>query len=246
MNCEGVFMKLQVKPQAANTAYESIYDILRRRIIQFELLPGQILSENNLASVLGVSRTPVRDALSRLAEEGCIHVYPQRGTEVSYISLERVRQAVFLCTVLEQDVLEQLCTEGVSDEEFEQLENSLRLQRRYYDQQCSEKLLEEDTRLHRLLYAFCGRGIAWTAIDAIDCDLMRIRYLQICTYSYKVQMSAVASWENSLTEYRMMLSALQKRDVEAVSLLSSNHISQVIWDIDNLRRIYPTYFTSDI
>lgn len=237
-------MKLQVKPQSASNASETIYDLLRGRIIHFELLPGEVLSENSLASSLGVSRTPVRDALSRLAEEGCIHVYPQRGTEVSYISAERVRQAVFLCTVLEQDALEQLCTQGVSDDEFRQLEDNLRLQRRYYDQQHSEQLLEADVRLHRLLYSFCGREIALTAIGAVNCDMMRIRYLQIRTYSYRVQMAAVASWENSLTEYRMILNALKKRDVNAVSLLSSNHISEVIWNIDNLRRIYPEYFTS--
>lgn len=236
-------MKLLVKQQS-NTASEAIYDLLRKRIIQFQLLPGEVLSENSLASSLGVSRSPVRDALSRLADEGCIQVYPQRGTEVSHISMEHVRQAVFLCTVLEQDALEQLCTEGVSDDEFRQLEENLQLQRRCFDEQRPDELLEADMRLHNLLFSFCGRDIALTAIGAVNCDLLRVRFLQISTYSYKVQMAAVASWESSLTEYRMMLSALRKRDVNAVSLLSSNHISQVIWNIDNLRRIYPDYFVS--
>lgn len=239
-------MKSQALMQNINTAGESIYDILRRRIMEFDLLPGEVLSENALASSLGVSRTPVRDALSRLVDEGFINVYPQRGTEVSYISLERARQAVFLCSVLEQDVLEQLCSEGLPDEKFRQLENSLQLLRRYYDQQSIEKLFDEDTRMHHMLYEFCGREIAWTAIDAINCDLMRIRYLQIRTYSYKTQMAAVASWENSLTEYRMMLNALRKRDSDAVCLLSSNHMNQILWNGDNLRRIYPEYFDSGL
>ena len=238
-------MELDVRPQITSAAHQSIYAILRRRIIQFELLPGETLSENSLASLFGVSRTPVRGALARLAEEGCVRIYPQWRTEVSYISMERLRQAVFLCTVLEQDIWEQLCSEGISPEKFELLENNLRMQRRYYDQQRSGELLEADTQMYRLLYGFCGREIALTAVDAVNCDLMRIRYLQICTYSYKTQMAAVASWENVLTEYRMMLNSLRQHDTEAVSLLSSNHISQLIWNVDNLRRIYPEYFTAN-
>lgn len=221
---------------------DGIYDSLRRQIVQFDLLPGQVISENALAAELGVSRTPVRNALSRLQEEGCINVYPQRGTEVSYISLERVRQAVFLNKVLEQDILTRLCAGPISDEQFSRLTDSIARQRRFYDSQQFEDLLFEDSRMHRMLFQFSGYGIGWTAINSISCDLMRIHYLLIRTYSYKVPMAAVDSWENSMTEHRMILDALRKRDTDAVCLLSDNHITQVLWKADTLRQIYPAYF----
>lgn len=224
----------------------SAYDILRQRIIEFELLPGEFLSENSLASMLGVSRTPVREALSRLTEEGCVEVFPQRGTQVSRISIERIRQAVFLRSVLEQSVLEALCGSGLSREQFELLEQSLGRQRTYFAGQDSSALLNEDTHMHRLFYRFCGREAAWDAFAALNCDMMRIRFLQIRTFSYRrVPMAAVDSWENRLTEHRMMLDALRRRDAEAVGLLSNAHLAHITRNAQDLRRIYPQYFVHE-
>lgn len=234
-------MVRELNMESAETP-DRIYDSLRRQIVQFDLLPGQVLSENALAAELGVSRTPVRNALSRLLEEGCINVYPQRGTEVSYISLERVRQAVFLNKVLEQDMLTRLCAGPISDEPFSRLTDSVARQRRFYDRQQFEDLLYEDSRMHRMFFQLGGCGIGWTAVNYLNCDLMRIHYLLIRTYSYKVPMAAVDSWENSMTEHRMILDALRKRDTDAVCLLSDNHITQVLWKADTLRQIYPAYF----
>lgn len=225
-------------------APDKIYSRLRRQIIEFSLLPGQVISENALAAELGVSRTPVRSALARLQEEGCINVYPQRGTEISYVSMERVRQAVFLNKVLEQDILAHLCSTPISDRQFSLLNDSIARQRRFYDTQQFENLLFEDTRMHRMFYQFGGCDIGWTAISSINCDLLRVHYLLIRTYSYKVPMAAVNSWENTMTEHRMIIDALRRRDCDAVCLLSDNHITQVLWKSDTLRQIYPAYFQS--
>lgn len=219
------------------------YETLRRKIVEFELLPGEFLSENSLAAMLGVSRTPVREALSQLAKEGCVEVFPQRGTQVSKISKERIRQAVFLRGVLEQSVLRQLCDGGVSADQFEMLEGSLRRQREYFAAQQASELLNEDTYMHRLFYRFCGREPAWNAFAAVNCDMMRIRFLQIRTFSYRrVAVVAVDSWENRLTEHRMMLDALRRRDAEALGLLSNAHLAHIERNAEDLRRIYPQYF----
>lgn len=235
---------LQIPSAARLAPHEGIYEQLRRRIILFDLLPGETLSENSLAADLGVSRTPIRDALARLQDEGCIRVYPQRGTKVSHISLERVRQAVFLTKVLEQDALAALCAAGLSEAQIKQVSDSLARQRRLYDAQQFEDLLWEDCRLHAMSFEFCNQGLSWTAIRTIDCDLLRVQFLIIRTFSYKAQMAAVSSWESNMTEHRMILDALRKRDSDAVYLLSDNHLGQIMWKADNLRRIYPEYFAS--
>ncbi len=103
------------RPEQSQTAALSragAYDILRQKIIEFELLPGKFLSENGLASMLGVSRSPVWEALSRLAEENCVEAFPQRGTQVSRVSIERIRQTVSLRGVPEQSVLKTVCASG--------------------------------------------------------------------------------------------------------------------------------------
>lgn len=223
---------------------DAIYRQLRQQIIDFTLLPGEFLSENTLATQMHTSRTPVREAIARLACEHCVEVFPQRGTQVSRISMELVRQAVFFRVVLEKDVLEQLCKPGLTPEQLDELEDSLARQREYYEKQMSSALLEEDTRMHRLFYRFCGRERAWDALSAINCDMLRIRSLQIMTYSYKTHMVSVRSWENHLTEHRLILGALRRRDYEALRFTAQQHIAFIEQDGDHLRRIYPQYFES--
>lgn len=221
---------------------DAVYRQLRQQIIDFTLLPGEFLSENTLAAQMHTSRTPVREAIARLACEHCVEVFPQRGTQVSRISMELVRQAVFFRVVLERDVLEQLCKPGLTDEQLEELEQSLSLQRAYYAAKKSDRLLEEDTRMHQLFYCYCGRERAWEAFACINCDMLRIRYLQIMTYSYQAHMVSVRSWENHLTEHRLILDALRRRDYEALRFTAQQHIVSIEQDGDHLRRIYPQYF----
>ena len=221
---------------------DTVYRKLRQQIIDFTLLPGEFLSENTLAAQTHTSRTPVREAIARLASEQCVEVFPQRGTQVSLISMELVRQAVFFRLVLERDVLEQLCKPGLTPEQLEELEHSLALQREYYAKQQSSALLEEDTRMHQLFYRCCGRERAWDAFAGINCDMLRIRYLQILTYSYKANMAEVRSWENHLIEHRLILDALRRRDYEALRFTVQQHIVSIEQDGDHLRRIYPQYF----
>ncbi len=232
----------QLAKQPVITGPDDAYRYLRRRIIDFTLLPGEFLSENALAAQMGTSRATVREAIARLAEEGCVEVFPQRGTQVNRISINRLRHAVFLRTVLEESVLRQLCDTGLTDAQFKALEDSLKKQRAYYAAQASTELLDEDTHMHRLFYEYCGREHAWNSFSIINCDMMRIRQLQIMTYSYKVQMVAVASWENTLTEHRMMLDCLRRQDAEAITVLCHQHLGFITRDADHLRRLYPQYF----
>lgn len=221
---------------------DNIYELLRKRIVEFELLPGEAISENTLSAELGVSRSPLRDALSQLAEEGSIVVFPQRGTQISLISMVRVRQFIFMRTVLEHKVMEELCMLDLTSEQFDLLEASLKRQKHFYKNQLTGDLMQEDENMHRLMYEFCGRSAAWVPFNMLNCDTQRISYLQIRTYSYQTTMTAFENWENILIEHKMIIDALRKRDTRSVCLLINRHIGQIIWNCEDLRRIYPQYF----
>lgn len=221
------------------------YSILFRRIVGFRLLPGEFLSENRLAGELGFSRTPVREALDRLAAQGCVEVFPQRGTQVSRISAQRVRQAVFLRTVLERSVLSQLCASPPSEEQLARLSESLTLQRRLLEQGADLALLEEDIRMHGLLYRFCGREAALDVFSVIHCDMLRICMLQLRTFTrLGVPSPSVYSWAGRLVEHRMLLDALRRRDAEALGLLCEAHLEHITRSAQELQLIYPQYFES--
>ena len=78
-------------------------------IINLELKPGALVSENELAKTLGVSRTPVREAIAELQKSKLIEVFPQRGSYVAGISFEAVEEAAFLRRTLENAIVEELC-----------------------------------------------------------------------------------------------------------------------------------------
>jgi DNA-binding GntR family transcriptional regulator len=78
-----------------------VFDLLRKEIIGAVLPPGSPLSEHALSQRFGVSRTPIREALLRLAEEGLVQIVPQVGTFVTLISLAKVYEAQFIREALE-------------------------------------------------------------------------------------------------------------------------------------------------
>ena len=96
-----------------------IYDALRDAIVGVALRPGQVISETEMAASFGVSRTPIREALIRLADEGLIDIYPQAGTFVSRIDLAAVREAQFVRQTLETAVAIQAASIGVGVTAFE-------------------------------------------------------------------------------------------------------------------------------
>src|SRR5436190_15819605 len=79
----------------------AVYDALREAIVTTELEPGRQISENEIADMLGVSRTPVREALARLRDDQLVQIVPQLGTFVSRISVAGVDDAQFLREALE-------------------------------------------------------------------------------------------------------------------------------------------------
>ena len=99
------------------TNRRAVYEDLRRRILALELQPGATLSENELAAELGVSRTPVRESLILLADEGLVQVFPKVGSFVSRVDPQRVADAQFLREAVELASLKDLPPAGELDED---------------------------------------------------------------------------------------------------------------------------------
>lgn len=229
---------------AADVAHgNEVYEQLRAQILSMETIPGQMLSENTLSTQMKVSRTQVRDALAQLTEEGYIVVYPQRGTVVSMIDTERVRQAVHTHIVLEQAVIREVCGMHLTKDQYRQLEGALENQKRKNSRDAVIEFLVAEQYMHYLLASFCGRKHIWEVFRTMDCDLLRVDYLRYSTFNYKVYVSSLTSWEHTQVENRMLLDNIRKGDSEAASLICSNHYSTVLWNTDALRGIYPQYFS---
>ncbi len=105
-----------------------IYEDLKNKIINTEILPGTKLSENNLASEYNISRTPIRQVLQRLSAEQLVKVFPQKGTYVTKVSISKVRDSIFLRKCIETEIFK-LATQSESREELiKELKSNLKKQ----------------------------------------------------------------------------------------------------------------------
>ena len=159
-----------------NTISARAYDELREAIITARLAPGANISETDVAQSLGISRTPVREAFTRLFDEGLIEISPQTGTRVSLIDMGRVREAVFVRATLERAVVS---SSGVTPDPdlLDEIEQGLRAQERLVDGDDMGALHRADMAFHAGLLAAFGHPRAWVASQHVSADMMRIQFL---------------------------------------------------------------------
>ena len=139
--------------QAGETAKEYAYRIIKENIITLELEPGSTLNDMEISQMIGISRTPVREAIIKLKEESdIIEIFPQRGMRIALIDTDIVQEVRFLRMTLEKAMVELAC-DMAQEADFVWLEENLTLQEFYLKNNLIQKLLELDNALHRKLFS---------------------------------------------------------------------------------------------
>ena len=105
-------------------AAEQIASALKSAVLNMQIAPGAMISENEVGQLFGASRTPVREAFAQLRDDGLVVTWPSRGTYVSKLSEHQIRGAQFLREALEVAVVDRLCSEGISDRALAALEDN--------------------------------------------------------------------------------------------------------------------------
>lgn len=157
------------------TSTMQIYADLRTRIVTGALRPMQCLSETELATSLGVSRTPVREAMGKLEEEGLVEIRPRFGTFVAPILPAAVRASQFVREALECTAIVDAaarCTEA----QAQTLQDILGAQRAAADDRA---FLLADDALHRTLMEVAGQPFAWDVVHTTKATIDRIRHLSV-------------------------------------------------------------------
>ena len=156
------------------TSRLAVYETLRRKVLALELPPGAALSENELAASLGVSRTPVRESLILLSQEGLVQIFPQVGSFVSRVDPARVADAQFLREAVELAALDDLPAE-LDPEQVEELRRNLAEQQR--PGLGLEEFFALDEAFHHALLRLSGHGSAWATVVSAKGHLDRARRL---------------------------------------------------------------------
>lgn len=155
---------------------EQIYELLRRAIVRLEMEPGAAISEKELCGRFEVSRTPVREALQRLAEEDLVDIHPHSGTWVSRISFALAEEGFVLRRALEVESVRKAATEitapGVAD-----LEGLIARMRQILRQDRLADYLEVDDAFHAAIARISGYPRIWKFIGLAKVQLDRLRQL---------------------------------------------------------------------
>lgn len=225
-------------------ARADLYRRLRDAILGADYKPGEPLSENALAQRFGVSRTPVRDALARLSDEGLVEVFPQRGSAVSRISADRVRQLLFMRRVLETAVVGTAAArcDGALEKALREL---LRRQQAFFEKNDTLAFLRCELAYNARIYRFCGRAAVWNAYRFLLPDAIRVQYLRMQTFYYRQSPALRMGLEYHLVGQRMLFDALAAHDQDAARRLVRESLGEFERDLQRLRDLFPSYFAQE-
>lgn len=209
-----------------------VHTWLRRQIIGLELAPGEPLSEAEIGSRLGVSRTPVREALILLAEEGLVEVFPQRGSFVGPIRYEDVVSAQFVREAIECSSLEQ----GgalVSAGDVAELRALIVRQHEAEHAEDAAAFFDLDEEFHLRLMRACGHESAWRIVASAKAQMDRARRLSL---------PEGGKMTGLIEQHESVVDALDLGDVAAAVARLREHLRVVLQDITHIQAERPELF----
>ncbi|MDO6616770.1 MULTISPECIES: GntR family transcriptional regulator [Pacificibacter] len=231
----GQGLKLQALTQErAPSVTDIVYGQLYDSIVGLAMPPGTKLSEADVASQLGVSRQPVRDAFYRLSQQGFLLIRPQRATVVSKISPAAVLKARFIRTALE---LETTCAalKRATPEDFQTLEDNLEHQRQAIETDQRDVFHELDDAFHALICTIAGHPEVWTLIKDNKAHMDRVRYLALDKKSSTT----------AFNEHVAILAAMKADDKQTVNDLMRSHLNRIADTIHTIRAEHTEFFEED-
>ena len=214
--------------------------VLRGSIIRLELAPGSRISENELSAKLGLSRTPVREALQELVKEKVVEVYPQRGSFVSLIDYDLVEETRWMRNVLECAVIRLVCRlatdfflndQELKDQYLRQLEQSVKLQQFTLETFGPERLMEQDDAFHRQLFTIANRTQSYEVMTGLTIHFDRVRSMAL---------SAVKDIR-LVEDHAAILQAVRARDEQRAEKLMDQHLNRYQIDREAICGEYAQY-----
>lgn len=208
-----------------------IYDILHKRILNVELVPGTVLSRAALQIEFGVSQTPVRDALIRLQEDGIVDVYPQYATVVARIDIRHAQQAQFLRLSLELEAIRTLATERPTETALE-LSEIVARQKTFASPETYDSFDTCDQEFHRKLYEHADILDLWTNVRKQSVHLDRLRRLHL---------PMPGKMQTVLADHQAIVDAIQSANPEEATAALRRHLSGTLSITDMIHERFPEY-----
>ena len=204
---------------------------IKENIVNLELAPGSQISENELAAEMGLSRTPVREALIELSKVGILETQPQRRSTVSLIDYDLVEESRFMRYQLECAVAELVCAMA-GPVDIERLNANIRLQSFYLDGTYPNELMALDNQFHGMLFEIAKKSRVFHLIQNLSIHFDRVRGLAL---SAEKDLKVVQ-------DHQELVELIRQREGAAARKLMEVHLNRYRIDTAEIRGMYPQYF----
>ena len=191
-----------------------VFNTLRQAILTGELKPGERLMEIHLADKLGVSRTPIREAIRKLELEGLVTMIPRKGAEVAQITEKSMNDVLEVRRSMDALCVELAC-ERITDEETEQLRQACVAFETAVKTRDVKKIAQADVELHDIIVKATGNQRLVQLINNLSEQMYRYRFEYI---------KDVSQHQRLIEEHRVIYESILKKDRETASQAARVHI----------------------
>lgn len=200
-----------------------VFDKIRSDILNGKYKRGEELVESSIGKELGISRTPVREAIRQLELEGLVQLVPNKGAFVTGISEKDVRD-IYLIRARLEGLAARMAAKNITPELLDAMEETVVLSEYHAKKEHYEQVCEMDSKFHKLLYKASGSRILEHTLTDFHQYVQRVRMASIMK---KRRM------EKSNGEHDAILTAIREHDEEKAELVATRHISNTVENLKN-------------
>lgn len=200
-----------------------VFNRIREDILSGKYKQNEELKENTIGLELGVSRTPVREALRQLELEGLVNIIPNKGAYVTGISEKDIHDIYVIRSYLEGLCARWAC-ENISNDQLQGLEEVVYLTEFHSKKQHYDQIVELDNKFHELIYEASGSKILNHVLSDFHHYVQRVR---------KITLSKPERAESCNVEHAAILDAIRQRDGQKAETLAHEHIIKTIKNISD-------------
>ncbi|WP_417253559.1 GntR family transcriptional regulator [Celeribacter sp.] len=211
---------------------QRVYTVLRTNILEMALKPGEVLRKGALCDKLGVSRSPIAEALGRLSSDGLVDIIPQSATRVSRFSLAELLEENFLREAVEVAAVARVARDH-TDDQLTRLSRNLRFQALLVEDEDFQGFFEADLEFHELILSFTGFPKVNLVAEEMTLQLRRARKLMLPDPGRPAQ---------AVAEHQDILKAIKAKDPDTARATMTRHLRQLTKRIAPLEREHPDYF----
>ena len=193
---------------------EVVFNTLLQAILKGELKPGERLMEIAHAEKLGVSRTPIREAMRKLELEGLVNLIPNKGAYVTGITQKDVKDIYMIRSLLE-GLCARWATEHITKEQMEEMEENVYLSKFHAQKGHLEQLAELDNRFHDILYEACDSKMLEHQLKDFHQYVLRVR---------KKTLASANRGPKSIDEHELSMVAINAGNADLAEQLAHQHM----------------------